>query len=109
MPEILEGGDGISQIDRDTLPNVAANAALHEKQADGGEAGGDQEHREEKARAQPQVRPKPVGLSRRRMRHGFGRRVHGDQRTNLYPMPCTVRKCTGLEGSFSNFWRSLRM
>ena len=31
------------------------------------------------------------------------------QRTNLYPMPCTVRKRTGLDGSLSSFWRSLRM
>ena len=38
MTEILEGGDGIAQIDRNTLPDVAANAALHQKQAGGGEA-----------------------------------------------------------------------
>ncbi len=114
MAEILKGGDGIAQVYRDALPDVAANAALHQQQAGGGEAGRNQQHGEQEARAQAQARQKSgsdlgrcslAEKNRARIRETGSR----SQRTNLYPMPCTVRKCTGLDGSFSSFWRSLRM
>jgi hypothetical protein len=40
VTEVLKGRDGISQIDGDTLPDVRFHTAPHEKQARGGEPGG---------------------------------------------------------------------
>jgi GTPase involved in cell partitioning and DNA repair len=56
MLEVLEGVNRIAQIDRDALPDVVANAALYQKKAGGGECSGNQQHREQKARAQTQSR-----------------------------------------------------
>src|SRR5579864_2340694 len=103
VTEILECAYRIPQIDRYALPYVLLNTATNQKQANGGQAGRDDQHGQQEAGAQAQARQK---LRRRRGRitvSGFRRRVHADQRTNLYPMPCTVRKWIGLEGSFSSF------
>jgi len=44
VPEILEGGYRIAQIHGDAPPDIVANAALHEQQARGGEAGRNEQH-----------------------------------------------------------------
>jgi hypothetical protein len=61
VTEILEGSDGVAQINRDALANVAANTALYQKQAGGGEAGGDEQHRQQETRAQAHSRQKRGG------------------------------------------------
>ena len=52
VAKILERGDRISQVYGDTLANVALDAAPHQKQAGRGEAGSDEQHGEQKTRAQ---------------------------------------------------------
>jgi len=44
VPEILEGGYRIAQIHGDAPPDIVANAALHEQQARGSEAGRNEQH-----------------------------------------------------------------
>ena len=110
VAEILKRGDGIFQVDGNALADVAFHAAPHQEQAGRSEAGGDEQHRKQKSSTQAQARHKGRGrLGLVGFRHGFRGSVRASQRTNLYPIPCTVRKCTGLAGSLSSFCRSLRM
>src|ERR1700730_3855739 len=110
MLKIFEGVNRVAQVDDDSLAHIALDAPPHQKQAGGGETCRDQKHREQEAGAQPHSGQQCIGgLGLVSTDCGFLRGVQGNQRTNLYPIPCTVRKCTGLEGSFSSFWRSLRM
>ena len=105
-----ERANRVAQVYRDFLANIALHAAPYQEQAGSGEAGCDQQHGEQEARAQARARHKRnARLSGARAGCGFRSGCQESQRTNLYPMPCTVRKCTGLDGSLSSFCRSLRM
>src|SRR5690348_18143242 len=85
---VLESSDRVVYVLNDLCANVCANYT-----SDNYEAGSRQEDGDEQQRKQE-----------------FSAKGHGiDYGTKRYPTPCTVRKCAGLAGSCSSFWRSLRM
>jgi hypothetical protein len=63
VPEILEGGDRVPQVDGDTLPHIFFYAASHQQEADRCQARRDDQHRQQKAGPQPHARhKKPFGI-----------------------------------------------
>ncbi len=113
--KVLEGGDGILQIDRDALPDVAANAALYDSnklvvvrpvvissiRAGVGCAGAGA------ADVQRQIRPGKRQSKKVARQSGDQSR---DRQTNLYPSRCVrCRMYPGLDGIATSFWRSFRM
>jgi hypothetical protein len=70
--KILKGGDRISQILNDSFANVGLDTMTYDEQAHRSEACGDQQHGEQKARAQPgSVHECGSGLSWKSLRRGF--------------------------------------